>query len=293
MLQLFKKYVPQTIKENVKRGLAALRKPDLPYVELHLTDHCNLDCKGCGHFSPIAAHYFAEIGQYQLDMRSLSRLFHNIGMIRLMGGEPLLHPDAASFIAVTRKTFPLADIRLVTNGILLATAPESFWTTCRDTRTTIDLTVYPPLRGRAEDLLTLCKSRGVTITTSQVEEFHAHLNLTGNSDARNSFESCRSQFFCPFLRDGRLYHCGLPALIHHFNKGFNYRIPSHSGIDIHSRSLSGRQVLQLLDRPIPNCSYCSSETVSFPWGKSELKVEEWDVEALRNVAANTVLPEAR
>lgn len=43
-------------KDKVKKTIGA--KPSLDYVEFHLADHCNLNCRGCGHFSPIADETF-------------------------------------------------------------------------------------------------------------------------------------------------------------------------------------------------------------------------------------------
>jgi hypothetical protein len=254
----------------------------LPYLELHLTDHCNLNCKGCGHYCPIASPNYADIKQHERDMRRLSELFHNIRMIRLMGGEPLLHPQPASFIAVTRRFFPQADIRLVTNGILLPNASDIFWRTCRDTHTTIDLTVYPPLRSRIEDFRALCKSWDVCLNAKEVELFHAHMNLSGNSDERRAFSICRDKYYCPFLQNNHLYPCAKTALIHYFNERFNYHIPVHSGVDIHSHFPSGRKVLQLLNRPISTCKYCSYDFVPFVWTKSCQMSSEWDAEAQKN-----------
>lgn len=283
MLQLIKRHVPKLIKNTVKRTATVLGKPELSNVELHLTDHCNLNCKGCGHFSPIASPYYASINQHELDMRRLSHLFKNIRTIRLMGGEPLLHPDAASFIAVTRRLFPLADIRFVTNGILLTNAPDAFWMTCRDTHTVIDMTVYPPLRSRIEDLQSLCMSKGVSLNPREMDLFHAHMNLSGSSDERSTFAACRSTLFYPFLKNGRLYHCAWPALIHYFNEWFDYDIPADAGIDIYSSFLSGRRVLQLLNKPIASCKYCTFDIGTFPWTKSAKMLSEWDAEFQRNL----------
>ena len=88
--------------------------PVLRYVETHLTDDCNLNCRGCGHCAPIAETWFADGSSFRRDMDRLARLFSNIAVIRLMGGEPLLHPDAAWFFRVTRQAFPRAEIALVT-----------------------------------------------------------------------------------------------------------------------------------------------------------------------------------
>lgn len=283
MVEVIKGHLPQPVRKFVGRIFNALSKPELPYLELHLTDHCNLNCKGCGHFCPIAPPSYADLKLFEQDMRRLRGLFCNISTIRLMGGEPLLHPQAASFIEITRIFFPLAEIKFVTNGILLPGAPDVFWTICRDTHTTIDWTIYPPLRTRVEELRSLCASRNVCLNHCYVELFQAGMNLLGNSDESLAFSKCRSVYYCPFLQNGHLYPCSQPALVHYFNKRFNYNIPTDGGIDIHSHSLSGRKVLQLLSRPVPACKYCSYDYVSFPWVKSSLMLEEWVAGAQPNL----------
>lgn len=35
------------------------RKPTLPYIEMHLVDHCNLNCRSCSHYSPVSPERFA------------------------------------------------------------------------------------------------------------------------------------------------------------------------------------------------------------------------------------------
>lgn len=64
-----------------------LSKPRLDYFEYHVCDHCNLNCKGCGHFSNIESEeHFADYDQYVRDLKDLKRLFNGIDVIRLMGG---------------------------------------------------------------------------------------------------------------------------------------------------------------------------------------------------------------
>jgi molybdenum cofactor biosynthesis enzyme MoaA len=117
---------------NKERILKALRlKPFLRYVEVHLVDHCNLNCGGCSHFSPIAREWFADVDQYEKDMHRLAELFRNVNTVRLMGGEPLLHPQIESFVTITRHYLPKADVRVVTNGLLLPAMQEPFWEICR------------------------------------------------------------------------------------------------------------------------------------------------------------------
>ena len=133
------------------------RRPLLHYVEFHLTDHCNMNCGGCTHFAPMADRWFADVGRVTADFARLKVLFRNIRHVRVMGGEPLLHPDCTRFLHVVREAFPDTRLELVTNGLLLGEQPESFWTACRETRTTISLSVYPPIRDRLDGISARCR----------------------------------------------------------------------------------------------------------------------------------------
>src|SRR4030067_480702 len=81
-------------------------KPVLSYLEVQLVDHCNMNCSGCSHFSPLADKFFADIEQYDRDMKQLRQLVANIMTFRLLGGEPLLHPHVSMFLDSTRTWFP-------------------------------------------------------------------------------------------------------------------------------------------------------------------------------------------
>jgi hypothetical protein len=282
VLRRLKRYVPRSVARMMKWLLGLFRKPELSYLELHLTDHCNLNCKGCGHFSPLASPHYADFQQYEEDLRRLRQLFRNIRRIRLMGGEPLLHRDHASFIAVTRAVFPKSNVHFVTNGILLAKASGAFWDVCRNTDTTIDLTAYPPLK-RLEYLRDLCESEHVTLSVTCVDTFHAHRNLRGDSDVTKAFDICRDKYFCPLLKEGRLYTCGLSAYVHYFNESFGYQIIPDSGINIHSHRVSGKSILRQLNRPLETCRWCSYDLVPFPWALSKRTPAEWDARTHRKM----------
>jgi molybdenum cofactor biosynthesis enzyme MoaA len=49
----------------------------LPYLEFHLTDHCNLNCKGCSHFCSIANENYLSMESFLKDMKRLSEIFRN------------------------------------------------------------------------------------------------------------------------------------------------------------------------------------------------------------------------
>ena len=84
MIQIGKKYL---LKKKF------LKKRRFLSFELHIADHCNLKCKGCIHFSPLAEEKFLDTDIFQRDCQRIAELTDNnrLGKIRLMGGEPLLH----------------------------------------------------------------------------------------------------------------------------------------------------------------------------------------------------------
>jgi hypothetical protein len=270
----------RTVAKNIlpKVGKILRVKPSLSYLELHLVDHCNLNCKGCGHFSPIADEWFADPNEHARDMQQLRRLFSTIRVIRLLGGEPLLHPNIEPFLFSTRSCFPKADIRIVTNGILLDEMSDEFWEACRSGSIAIDITVYPPLEERETFFIKLAHAKGVKVRIQRTRSFYAFQNTKGNS-ANIGFQKCRSRMYCPNLREGKVYICPVPALVHYFNKRFGTRIPSAGFVDIYTPNLTGWDVKEVLGKGSSTCRYCTfgwDLIPSFPWSISKRTMKEWD-----------------
>ncbi len=272
------------IKETT-RHLRALTTRVLPYLEVHLTDHCNLKCNGCGHFSQIAAPLCTDIEQYERDLQRLGQLFRNIARIRLMGGEPLLHPDPAPFVTIARNCFPRTDLRFVTNGILLPMAPAAFWEACRRANAIIDLTIYPPFRQRAAEWQRLCEQERVPCVAHTVTEFFKIMNLKGDSRKTQAFLHCRRRFFCPFLQQGRIHVCSKPALVHYFNERFGTAVAADHGADIHAPDATARSILNSLGKPIATCRWCTYDFSSGPWSSDCASVHEWYFPEKQPIAA--------
>ena len=108
-----------------------------------IVDHCNLNCKGCGHFSPLAPKSFLDIETFETDLRRLNVLLNGeIFCLELMGGEALLHPQLEDFLRITAK-YVSGEKNLCTNGVLLSTLPNRIYQLCAQTGITICVTMYP------------------------------------------------------------------------------------------------------------------------------------------------------
>lgn len=259
-----------------KRNAHKCKKPILAYLEMHLVMHCNIKCKGCSQFSPVAEKWFADIADHEKDMKRLSVLFSEIETIRFVGGEPLLHPEIEQFINITRQYFQRANICIATNGYDLKFMPDSFWDTCRLNHIKINWTVYPPLFSAKKNTIEFVRDKGIVIAARKFDRFRAILNLKGDSDPEKALRFCRSLYFCPFLRQGKIYICSRPVVIGTFNNAFGTAIPSDGSIDIHDQLINGWDILISINKSSDTCRYCSTRLSYFTWTETKYEPSEWN-----------------
>ena len=250
------------------------RRPTLHYLEFHLTDHCNMNCGGCTHFAPMADRWFADVGRVKSDFVRLKAILRNIRHIRVMGGEPLLHPECTAFLHIVRDAFPAACIELVTNGLILADQPQSFWMACRDTRTTISLSLYPPILSRLDGIRDRCKCERVPLEIKDSSMFLARYVPEGDVGVRKAFRFCRGEFFyCPILRDGRIYKCAMGCYAPYWNRFAPTLIPAEEGLPL--ADATGFSILRYLMQPMPACAHCAVTMRKYPWCNGPPKLEDW------------------
>lgn len=119
----------------------------IPNLDIHLVEHCNLNCKYCCHFSNIAEPEFYSPEEYEKDLKQLRKVTDGrVANILLMGGEPLLNPKINEFMMLSRKYFPRTYIQILTNGLLLKSMPDSFWQTMSDYKILLRHSVYPAFK---------------------------------------------------------------------------------------------------------------------------------------------------
>jgi glycosyltransferase involved in cell wall biosynthesis len=170
-------------------------KAVLEYYEYHISEHCNLNCKGCTHFCNIVEEpHFADYEQYCRDLKALKGLYKNISRIRLMGGEPLLNPKLPEFIKVTRETFPESKLVVVTNGLLLPKAEEHLFKIMRDCECILNISVYKPTYTILSDLQDILKKNNIywqcTTPFIPVESFNKNITLLPFNNAAIPHNAC-------------------------------------------------------------------------------------------------------
>ncbi len=255
-------------------------------LDYHLADHCNLNCKGCDHFSPLAEPCLAKVEDFERDIKRFAQLSgQNLRKLNLLGGEPLLNPQIIDFMRIARENLPKTKIRIITNGILLNQQKEDFWNACHEYGIRIVVTKYPldidfdKAKNTAHKYGVKFKFYGETggvIKTS----YHVPLDFDGKQNADRNFANCFHANRCVMLKDGKIYPCTVAPNIKHFNKYFGYNIPliEEDGIDIH-QAKSIKEVLGFLAKPISFCKYCNvkGRTFGHEWGISKKEIKEWSI----------------
>lgn len=261
------------IKIKLRKGPKRLT---LNYLETHIVDHCNLNCKGCSHFCPLTPENFVDVDEFEKMINEVSKKF-KIKVIRLLGGEPLLHPQVCKFMEITRRAFPKTDIRIVTNGILLSKMPQEFWQSVNENGIIIDLSKYP-MGGenfaKGLDAMGLNKAKLGCIHLAG--EFFLFLNSKGDSDRKETFDKCKDDLrYCVTLYRGKIFICTTGAYMHRYNEYFGTNIPEEKGIDIYTNS--AKDILQYLETPIDTCKYCfnNPDWKYIEWGISKKEKDEW------------------
>lgn len=177
------------------------RRDMIPILHFHLTDHCNLNCRGCDNFSPLAPDTFTETEAFEADCRRMAQLMgtrNRIKEIQLLGGEPLLHPQVTRFMDIARSCFPHTPINLVSNGLLLPKEDERFWECCRRNDVQIIVTKYP-IKFDYHAMAAHVRAQGVRFSfygnTEVVEKTMVcvPLDVEGRQNATDSFLRCARQ----------------------------------------------------------------------------------------------------
>lgn len=262
---------------------------NLLYLEIHLADYCNLNCKYCSHFSPIADAKSYELSEFERDMSQLAKITNSrIRKIRLMGGEPLLNKDINKYLKITRKLFPRTGIYLVTNGLLLNSMKEDFWKCMSKNNICLEPSLYK-VNIDLQTIFNKAKIYNVPTTLTQdiidnidknyVENF-IKLNLDLKASQKNMFlcRECMS-YKCINLYEGKLYACPVIAYVKYFNKKFNKNIQVSKGDYLELNEITNFD--QILDwssnSPIPFCKYCGKWEIA-PWERSDKHTsDEWAV----------------
>lgn len=278
MLNEFLRYMQSEL--NLKRltPLEALR------FEVHIVDHCNLNCKGCYHFSPLSNECFLPLEEFERDLERISALCGDrVSHITLLGGEPLLHPQVTDYLYMVRKYFKKCNLELLTNGVLLKEMKEEFWRGCIDNKVILSCTKYP-IKIDYALLEKIAESHALRITyhndvaAGEKTLIKYPFDIQGTQPVEWNYQHCTRSNLCITLKHGRLFTCPMAAHAHLAKDYFNLdmELSENDSIDIY-RAKSFEEITNFLVNPIPFCRYCNLKIKpeQIKWGVSTKSKEEW------------------
>lgn len=256
----------------------------LEKIDIHITDHCNLNCKGCTHFSPLSEEFYLNPVNFRADLARFAALTGaQLGQMFLLGGEPLLHPHLTEFFPIARELFPNTQIIVITNGILLADQPDSFWEACKKSDIRIWVSLYrlkidyERIDARAKQFGVFCGYTGTKTNEEDKKDWgNWKLDPEGKQYWIDSFSHCKIRN-CVTLKKGKLYTCPTIAHIEHFNKYFgqNLEVCEYDYLDLY-KARNHDAVLKAMVKPVPFCRYCKTrEFQPCTWEPTKKDIHEW------------------
>lgn len=195
-----------------------------------------------------------------------------------MGGEPLLNPDINEYVKLNRRLYPFADIRVVTNAILLPKMPESFFETLRTCNVSVDISVYMPMRSKIPAIQDLLQAQGIKvgIGSSSRDEFFKNLCINPVNNIREAFfRNCIGKV-CNSMYDGKIAVCTSPFIRKYFNEYFNQNLPTDGGLDLYDESTTTEKIVRHLLKPIKGCAHCGrAQIIKWKTVKHPVKLSDW------------------
>lgn len=238
----------------------------LEAFELHVTEHCNLRCEHCCNSSPYLAHKTLTLDSIARTLPLVSRVAY-ADVFKIMGGEPLLHPQITDVLRAVKESGVSDVVRLFTNGLLLSKMKDDFW------RELDQLTVstYASAPVRPEQLAHIehkAREFDVILNVKPVEHFSqvAHdVRREDVAEVEATWRNCWLRHRCLVARDGRFYICTRAAyleelhqqvaLVQPFADARTRRLDDSVALD--DPELQAK-LLALLNRDLPlhSCQFC-------------------------------------
>ncbi|WP_413818701.1 radical SAM protein [Shinella sp.] len=196
-------------------GFPAEHKLLRPSLEFALTAHCNLRCAGCDHGSPHLRANFSSVEGFAADIEKL-RAVMIVGELRLLGGEPLLHPQFSEFISVAKESGIADRVIVWTNGVFLhKVKPETF-----RLLDGVRVSTYPGVKLplTRDEMVGLSRMYSFELNINHCGEFLECFNDVPHSspaETQEIYNGCLNTgaWSCHSFADGTYYKCSRAAYI--------------------------------------------------------------------------------
>lgn len=239
-------------------------------LEVNATEHCNVTCAGCSHLSPIMRKKNLDVGVLEQDLDRLSAVYHAAG-VKVLGGEPLLHPDLTGLLGVVRSSGIAPRISICTNGVLLHRMSPEVWKLIEH----MEVSIYPGTRLDRLDVGAVKRAAAEAGVDLEMIEYFTFRKSYSETDVLSDdlvprvFRSCQvaHHWNCQTVHEGVFYRCPQSLFLSRRFGG------SGDGVALDAPDLRD-QLAGLLTRsePLEQCKRCVGTVgISFPHYQAERK----------------------
>ncbi len=234
--------------------------------ELHVTEHCNLRCANCCNISPLVPARTMTVDEVVSMCERMAEVLV-ADVFKIMGGEPLLHPELPAVLRGVRSSGIGDRVRLFTNGLRLRAMPDAFWEGLDE----LTISSYQSAPVRPE-ILALARARArrhdFVLNIKPVAEFSQVVSprfVRDPAAVERTYQGCWLRHRCLIVRGGRFYMCTRAAYADEFMARVAHEpLPpgvvldrSRDGEPLEGPDLAGR-LERYMNRaaPLGACRYC-------------------------------------
>lgn len=234
----------------------------LPKAEIHVVDFCNLNCRGCAHYSPIFKREYPKTEDRIHDMELLAKKFSHVVDFYLLGGEPFLSPDIKEFVIRARQIFPHTHLYIITNGLLLPKIGEDIFRTINEYGVKIIISEYLPTHKMADEIKEVLEQNHVQYEVRPYDKKQVFNKPLTVNDKSNLEKLCISDQ-CVNIWNGKIARCPSLMYVEELNQKYGLHFPAE-GIYSLDGELSGQVLKEKMKERVALCSYCVKNPIE--WG---------------------------
>ena len=228
---------------------------ELIQIEVHMADHCNLNCRGCAHFSPLFDEEYPDLDECRNDIKALKQRVGGIKILNLLGGEPLLNKNLADYIKMYREELPDTLIQIVTNGLLIPKLDESLMRCIAQNHIVVSVSEYAPTKKIISKICERLQEYEIDYSIREYDRKQTFsIPYTVNKDSKRT-RKCISAG-CVNVWKGKISACPALMYVKRFNERFECDLPTKGIIDLKTTELEKEELVQAIYSPVPLCNYC-------------------------------------
>lgn len=242
-------------------------RDELDTIEIHVADHCNLNCKNCSMFCGLVKKpKYSNFMQTKISLIKLKKMFKHVKRIRVIGGEPLLNKELEQYLYMIRDIYPYSNIRVITNGILVTKMKDDLITAFKTTSAKLIVTSYLPLIKKMDIINNFLRKSKIDYEISEIiTDFQKIYDYTGKQDKELSFNACHWKGACATLYENQIAPCFVPFVIKNLADNFGLSISATGTINLDEEGINKAKIRQLFNTPFDMCKYCAPRGITACW----------------------------